>query len=376
MEDRINAAIDRADGVIGFDHYMQIALFEPDIGYYMNDDAIFGSAGDYVTAPEQGPLFAHCLAVQCAEVLERVGGVIAEYGPGSGRLAVDLLHELDRLGVSPERYLLIEPSPALRAVQQQRLNSESPDHAARAQWFDKHPDAPINGVVIANEVLDAMPVKRFVMQGRNAVELGVSRTAGVLGWQAITTAPAFGSRMRDRLHDLAAALPDGYASEINDRLGAWVGELRGVLQQGVALIIDYGYPRHEFWHPQRARGTLKCHYRHLTHDDPFIYPGLQDLTAAIDFTAVAEAADTHRLEVGGYTSQTNFLLACRLADALLDGTDDAGADIDLAQQAKRLLLPSEMGATCKVMALAAGWDMPLKGFARDERHRLAALIES
>ena len=274
VEDRINAAIDHADGVIGFDHYMEIALFEPDIGYYMTDDAIFGSAGDYVTAPEQGSLFAQCLAVQCAEVLDRVGGVIAEYGPGSGRLAVDLLHQLDRLGVSPERYLMIEPSPALRGVQQQRLSSETPDHAARAQWFDEHPDAPINGVIIANEVLDAMPVKRFVMQGRNAVELGVSRTASGLGWRAIPTAPVFGSRMRGRLQDFAATLPDGYASEINDRLGAWIGELQGVLQQGVALIIDYGYPRHEFWHPQRARGTLKCHYRHITHDDPFIYPGI------------------------------------------------------------------------------------------------------
>jgi SAM-dependent MidA family methyltransferase len=366
----IRGEIDAAGGALGFDRFMELALYAPGLGYYSAGSRKFGEAGDFVTSPELSALFSRCLARQCHEVLEGLGGgEILEFGAGSGVMAADILAELSALGCLPERYGILELSAELRARQQETIREKVPQLAERVVWLEGLPAAGFRGVVLANEVLDAMPVHRFRIAGGEPRELFVVRQG-----------EGFALREGEPGAELAAALAplrqqtglgEGYESELNLRAADWVQSLGDFLGQGVALLIDYGFPRSEYYHPQRNRGTLMCHYRHRAHDDALILPGLQDITAHVDFTAVAEAALAAGLAVRGYTSQANFLVANGLTALLAEAGGDVKQQLTLAAQVKRLTMPGEMGELFKVMALGRGWERPLQGFAlRDERGRL------
>lgn len=368
----IRDEIAAAGGRIPFDRYMELALYAPGLGYYTAGARKFGGAGDFVTAPEISPLFARCLARQCRQVLEDLGGgVILEVGAGSGVLAADLLLELERLGCLPERYLILDLSPDLQQRQRQTLEQRAGHLVGRVDWLSGFPERPFSGVVIANELLDAMPVHRFRYADPLLQEQYVSWTGEQ--FELLWDAPA----SADFARQLAAPLArlqgvDGFESEINLRAGPWLAELAGSLERGAALLIDYGHSGAEYYHPARNRGTLMCHYRHRAHDDPLVYPGLQDITAHVDFSAIAEAALASGFHVAGYTTQAFFLMGSGL-DQLVAESDpnDAEAHLDLVQGVKRLTLPTEMGERFKVLGLTRGWDGPLTGFAmRDMRDRL------
>ena len=342
---------------------MAMALYEPALGYYSGPGSIFGRGGDFVTAPESGALFAACLVRQCMEVMQSGDGIV-EYGAGSGRLACDLLQLMEEAGQLPAYYCIVEPSATLRARQQTAAAALPETVRARLRWCEAHPPAGVRGVVIANEVLDAMPVQRCIVADGAWHELMVTRGEHGFAW---STRPYTG-------HDLepawATALPDGYVSEVNPALASWLQTLRGRIDRALVLIADYGYPRHEYLHAARAGGTLKCHYQHRMHDDPFVYPGLQDITASVDFTTLAEQAFAAGFDVLGYATQAHFLIDCGLDAVLAAAASDEITRYRLAQQAKLLLLPGSMGQTFKFMALGVGELPALAGFRHDERHRL------
>ncbi len=350
--------IDAAGGQIGFARYMELALFAPGLGYYSAGSQKFGAAGDFVTAPEISPLFSRCLARQTAEVLENLGGGdVLEVGAGSGVMAADLLAELAALDTLPERYFLLELSADLRQRQRETLARKVPQLLDRVQWLERLPEHGLRGVVLANELLDALPVHLFRVHADGPRERCVAWREARFQWCEREVADA---ELARRLASLADGLPAGYTSELNLAAGGWIAALAGALQAGVALLIDYGFPRHEYYHPQRDRGTLMCHYRHRAHDDPFVYPGLQDITAHVDFTAVAEAAVDAGLDVLGYNTQGLFLLANGITE--LAQSDDERAQLRLAQQVRTLTLPGDMGELFKVMALGRGYPAPLRGF--------------
>lgn len=366
----IRNEIEAAGGHIGFDRFMELALYAPGLGYYSAGSHKFGEAGDFVTAPELSYLFSRCLARQCSEVLKGIsGGDILEFGAGSGVMAADVLAELERLDCLPEHYYILELSADLRQRQQQTIEQKVPQLCGRVVWLDVLPEADFRGVVLANEVLDAMPVHRFSIHNSEPHELCVVWNGQ--GFELDEGAPD--AALYERLKHLQVeyALHDGYRSEINLRAEEWVRSLGRFLQQGVALLIDYGFPQREFYHPQRHDGTLMCHYRHRAHDDALILLGLQDITAHVDFTAVAETALQAGLSVRGYTSQANFLIANGLTELLAQSEGDTKTQLSLAAQVKRLTMPGEMGELFKVLALTREWEGGLQGFAlRDERGRL------
>jgi len=367
----IRTEIKGAGGSIPFARYMELCLYAPGLGYYSAGQRKFGAGGDFVTAPEISPLFGRCLANTCRAVLESLpGGDILEFGAGSGRLAIDVLAELERAACLPGRYLILERSAELRQRQQQALQRELPQLLETVAWIDTLPEAGFRGVMLANEVLDAMAVERFQWDGNTAGLFHVSRVDDAFQWCLQTPVP----ETRLAIETLASScrLSPGYISELNTALPVWLQSVAEPLQQGVLLLIDYGYPRHEYYHPQHSSGTLMCHYRQRAHDDPFLWPGLQDLTAHVDFTAVAEAAVASDLEVSGYTTQTCFLLDSGLDDFLQQaGPTDSTHYIQLAQQAKTLILPGEMGERFKCIALTRGLTTAVPGFRlQDFRNRL------
>ncbi|MGM0593848.1 MAG: class I SAM-dependent methyltransferase, partial [Pseudomonadota bacterium] len=346
------------------------ALYAPGLGYYSAGSGKFGEAGDFVTAPELSPLFSRCLARQCAEVLAGIGGgEILEFGAGSGVMAADILAELARLEQLPPRYCILELSADLRQRQQQTIEQRVPELASRVVWLDALPEAGFRGVVLANEVLDAMPVHRFVIDNGEPHQLDVVWDGKEFLLESGPPDAALYTRLKQLQQQYGLA--EGYYSEINLRAEEWVRSLAGFLAQGVALLIDYGFPQREFYHPQRSMGTLMCHYRHRAHDDALTLVGLQDITAHVDFTAVGEAALDAALAVRGYTSQANFLIANGVTELLAEAEGDARVQLALSAQVKRLTMPGEMGELFKVMALSRGWEGPLRGFAlKDERERL------
>ncbi|MDQ2696957.1 MAG: SAM-dependent methyltransferase [Pseudomonadota bacterium] len=364
----IRAELDAA-GSLPFERFMELALYAPGLGYYRCGTAKFGPGGDFVTAPELSPLFSRCLARQCAEILERTGGDILELGAGSGVMAADMLAGLDALHCLPQRYAILELSAELRHRQQQTINRRVPQLAQRVRWLDRLPEG-FRGVMVGNEVADALPVQRFRLTAAGPRPLHVAWDNGFV-WHEGPADGTLTAAVEAIQDDLKLPLPPGYESEISLRLPAWLSALAASLTVGVLLLIDYGYPRREYYHPQRAAGTLLCHYRHRVHADPFVLVGLQDITASIDFTALADAADAAGLRLAGYASQSWFLLGCGLPE-LLAGADPGSARyMDLARQAKLLTLPGEMGGRFKAMALSRGVDGPLRGFAAfDESGRL------
>lgn len=367
----IRREISAAGGSIPFSRYMELCLYTPGLGYYSAGQQKFGAGGDFVTAPEISPLFGRCLASACRAVLESLhGGDILEFGAGSGQLAIDVLGELQRMACLPGRYLILERSAELRQRQQQALQRELPQLLQRVCWIDTLPEAGFRGVMLANEVLDAMAVERFQWDGKAAGLYHVCVEDETFQWRLQTAA----HETRIAIEALASKcrLPPAYISEFNAALPAWLQSVAEPLQAGVMLLIDYGYPRHEYYHPQHSSGTLMCHYRQRAHDDPFLWPGLQDITAHVDFTALAEAALAADLEVSGYTTQAFFLLDCGLDDLLQQaGPTDSTHYMQLAQQAKTLILPGEMGERFKCIALTRGMTTALPGFRlQDFRNRL------
>jgi SAM-dependent MidA family methyltransferase len=358
---RLAEAIAAGGGSIPFAQYMNLALYAPGLGYYSAGSRKFGAEGDFVTAPEVSPLFSQCLSRQCAQVLAEVGGDILEFGAGTGTMAADILLQLERMEALPPHYLILELSAELQQRQRRTLEQKAPHLLGRVQWLEQLP-ASFRGVVLANEVLDAMPVHRVLHRDGQWQELAVGWDGQRFCWQAV---PLQDSAVAARLKGLDN-LPEPYTTEVCTHADAWIAQLGDMLQAGLILLIDYGFPRHEYYHPERSQGTLMCHYRHRAHDDPFVYPGLQDITAHVDFTAVAEAALPAGLSVYGYTSQAIFLLATGLEQAM-EGVEDAEQQYRLAQQIKTLTLPSEMGELFKVMALGKGLaETELMGFALND----------
>jgi SAM-dependent MidA family methyltransferase len=366
----IRAFIAAHGGVIGFDAYMRLALYAPGLGYYSAGAAKLGGGGDFVTAPEVSSLFSRCLARQTAEVLESTGGDVLELGAGLGTMAADLLTELAALERLPDRYRILEVSADLAERQRARIAKLPAELAARVEWLDRWPARAMRGVVLANEVLDAMPVARFRLRGAPGAQqvraLGVAEAGERFAWRELDPSPELEHAVRTLLDGLPAPLPDGYVSEVCLSFQPWIASLAGQLEHGVALLIDYGLPRAHLYHPERHDGTLRCHFRHRAHDDPFINVGLQDITAWVDFTRVADAADAAGLEVLGFVTQAAFLIGAGMESLLTTEMELADADAArrarLAGEARRLMMPGEMGEIFKVIALGRGYDLPLCGF--------------
>lgn len=365
----IAATIRAAGGWISFADYMEMALYQPGLGYYAGGAQKFGLAGDFVTAPELTPLFGAALAQQVAQILRAVAPAptcVLEVGAGSGRLAADVLSTLETLAALPARYEILELSGALRARQQQTLAEVVPHLVERVRWLETLPEK-FSGCVIANELLDALPVHAVAWRETGLMERGVGIAGERFCWAE--ERPAQGA-LAAAMAELAVAAP--YESEIGLAARAWIAEWGRRLERGALLLIDYGLPRHELYHPLRRQGTLRCHYRQRQHDDPFQWPGLTDITADVDFSALAEAGDAAGLDVLGYTTQAHFLINCGLGELYAARQAAGGAQALRAASAIRLLMsPDEMGERCKVLALGRALATPLLGFARgDLSHRL------
>ncbi len=361
---RIREEIESRSGWISFARFMEMALYEPGLGYYSAGAAKFGSAGDFVTAPEISPLFGRCLAHQCAQVLRALGGgTLLEFGAGSGALAVEVLNELEALDCLPERYLIVEVSADLRERQLAALAANAARHLKRIEWLDALPQA-FTGAIIANEVLDAMPVERFRVRGDEVNALGVTWQLNRLDWSETRATGALLEEVRALEGELQSPLPEGFTSEISLRVGPWVKTLANALRAGVMLFIDYGLPRRQYYRPERAAGTLLCHFRHRYHDDPFFAVGLQDIGAWVDFTAVAAAGVDAGLEVAGFTTQAHFLMGLGIERLLAETAERELVErLSVARGAMLLTLPGEMGERFKVLGLARGLDTALDGFA-------------
>jgi SAM-dependent MidA family methyltransferase len=349
---------------IPFSRYMELALYAPGLGYYAAGARKFGSEGDFVTSPEISPMFAKCFALQAAQVLKTVGGDILELGPGSGVFAADLYESLKELGTLPRRYLLLEVSPDLRERQRSLIAQRFPGEMDRFEWIDRLPEA-IRGMVVANEVLDVVPCSLVHRESGDYFEQGVILTEAGFAFE---DQPLQDGELKRRA---ATVFPPGdydYVSEINLAAEALVRTLAATLEAGLVLFVDYGFPEREYYHPQRSMGTVRCHYRHRVHGDPFFMPGLQDITAHVDFTAMARAAEQGGCEVFGFTTQAYFLISCGLA-VLVSAGDPAMTLSRLkgTSAVHRLIGPSEMGELFKVLGFGKGMGGPILGF-QSARH--------
>ncbi|HEY0686857.1 MAG TPA: SAM-dependent methyltransferase [Steroidobacter sp.] len=361
---RIGEAIEAAGGWISFERFMEMALYEPGLGYYSAGATKLGSEGDFVTAPEISPLFSRCLANQCVQVLDAItGGHVLELGAGSGVMAADVLSELDRQQKAPARYLILEVSADLRERQRALLQQRVPHLMERIEWLDRLPEE-FRGVLIANEVLDALPIQRFRVRGLQVNQLGVTSQFGRLDWSEVHADAALESVVREIEFNLGEPFADGYTSEINLRLQPWIAGIAASMREGAAFFIDYGLPRRQYYAASRSQGTMLCHFRHRFHDDPLINVGVQDIGAWVDFTAVAEAAVASGMNVAGYTTQAHFLIGCGIEEFLAPkDDDDLASRLQMARQAMLLTLPGEMGERFKVIGLSKGVELPLRGFS-------------
>jgi SAM-dependent MidA family methyltransferase len=369
MADHVRAAIAAADGDIGFAEYMHHVLYAPGLGYYSAGAVKFGAGGDFVTAPEVSPVFGAVLARELAAVLAGIGvPAILEFGAGSGRLAIDVLRTLDEIDALPAGgYRILEVSPELQERQADALHAELPGIESCVGWLDRPPDA-FEGVVIANEVLDALPVERFVRRRDGVRQLRVAADGPRFVFRERAAPPALTAAVERIETALGARLPDGYVSEICLAAPSWIRELAGMLQAGAVFLFDYGVSRREYYAADRAGGWLRCHFRHRVHDDPLLLPGIQDLTAWVDFTAVAEAAADAGLDIAGYATQAQFLIGAGLERHLGQFTDlPMAAQMELSAGVKRLTLPGEMGENFKCMCLGRGLTARPRAFATADR---------
>ena len=357
-------------GWLSFERFMELALYAPGLGYYSAGSHKLGAGGDFVTAPEVSDLFSRCVARQCAQILGVTGGEILELGAGTARMACAVLTELASLGRLPERYAILEVSADLTQRQQARVAQLPQVLRERIVWLTQLPPAPFTGVMLANEVADALPCRRFVLGGGAVQELGAALSpSGRLAEAAAPPDPVLLNECARLFAELEAPLPEGYVSEVCLRADAWIASLADVLARGALLLFDYGLPRRHYYHPQRATGTLRCHFRQHVHDDPYINVGLQDITAWVDFTRLAQAGLTAGLDVEGFATQAAFLLASGI-EAMTGAAMSDRERVRLAGEARRLMLPEEMGEAFKVLALTRGLDTPLAGFALQDLRRL------
>ena len=365
LRDLIQQDIAKQGGWIPFSRFMELALYAPGLGYYTAGARKFGAAGDFVTAPEISPLFGRTLARQVAQVMQHSAPYIMELGAGSGKLAVDLLLELEQMGNLPERYAILEVSADLRERQRTLLQERASHLLDRVHWLNDLPDSA-NGAIIGNEVLDALPVHLVRWADDGIVERGVVNKGNHFAWQERQTGvPA--------LHQAAQriSVPEDYLSEISLATRGLIHSLCERLTQGALLFIDYGFGASEYYHPQRTRGTLMCHYRHHAHDDPFFLVGLQDITAHVDFSAILESAANCGAELLGYTTQAYFLINCGITELLAESNPEKARDhLQLSNQLQKLTSPAEMGELFKVIALGKGIEEPLMGFASGDKSRL------
>lgn len=361
VTEHIAAEVRAAGGWLSFEQFMALALYAPGLGYYSAGSVKIGAGGDFVTAPEISDLFSRCVAEQCAAVLADSGEIL-EFGAGTGRMAATVLSTLAACGRLPARYAILEVSADLAKRQRERIAALPAALADRVVWLDRLPEQPIDGVILANEVLDALPCRRFVLAGGAIQELGVALEGERLIERAAPAPTPLAQEWARLVADLPAPLPEGYVSELCLRVAPWLAGVAACLRRGVMLLFDYGLPRAHYYHPQRLTGTLRCHFKQRVHDDPYVNLGVQDITAWVDFTRVAEAALACELEVAGFATQAAFLLATGIEQAVAAVTDPV-QHARLAGEARRLLLPGQMGEAFKVMALTREVDAPLAGFA-------------
>lgn len=378
VNDYLLDRIEDEGGFLPFDQWMHHALYAPHLGYYTGGSTKFGSnqpTGDFTTAPELSPLFAQTLSRQVMEVLEGSQSLsILEFGAGSGALAEALITELRKQGIEPQ-YSILEVSPDLRARQQERLAPLE----AQVQWLDSAPHS-FKGCVVANEVLDAMPASLFTFDVEGKVlEVGViaaddSTAQGLPAPFYLATRPA-PEHLATLVAERVQAQPF-YLSEINLQAEAWVRSMGTWLKQGAAILIDYGFPQREYYHPQRDKGTLMCHFRHFAHAEPLVLAGLQDITAHVDFTAMADAALEAGLDVLGYTSQARFLMNCGITNFLASPPEDPSPAVQqqwaqTMSAANKLLSEAEMGELFKVLIIGRDISAPVLGtMSGDRRERL------
>lgn len=352
-----------ANGPISFARYMERCLYTPGLGYYSAGRTKFGADGDFVTAPELGGIFAHCMVNAMLPTLRELGAGadILELGGGSGAFAESVLLALADLDTLPNRYLILEPSADLQQRQRDRLRAALPTALlARVHWVQRPPENDWEGLLFANEVIDALPVTRFSLREGDVFEVHVSIDGD--GQFEMTDRPAdalVSSSVRHLERDLKRSFADGYRSEVLPQLPYWIQAIAGSLRRGAMWFVDYGYPRREFYHPDRRDGTLIAHYRHRAHDDALLHPGLQDLSASVDFTALAEAGNSAGFALAAYLSQAHLLIATGLAQVHAEAVAacvDAAATYAVGQQIKRLTLPDQMGERFQAMLLVR--DLP------------------
>lgn len=370
----IRAQIAGAGGAIPFSRYMELALYAPGLGYYSAGSLKFGAEGDFVTSPELGPTFAECVAHCAVQVFAQLGGGadFFEIGGGSGAFADVALRQMQAYGALPARYRILEPSADLRERQRERLAAALPAELfARVDWLNAPPEQPWRGLLFANEVLDALPTPRFVLHEGEVYEECVALSAeGVLNRVDQPADALLRAAVRHIEHDVGAPFAEGYRSEVLPQLPYWIQAVGGLLQDGAMLFVDYGYPRHEFYLPERSDGTLVCHHRHTAHGDPFHLPGLQDITAFVDFTALAEAGVNAGFDLAGYCAQASFLINNGLPERLA-AIEEIGDEVERHRrhnEVKRLTLPGEMGERFQVMGFQRGVDIG-PAFARGDLSR-------
>ncbi|MGM0542004.1 MAG: class I SAM-dependent methyltransferase [Pseudomonadota bacterium] len=359
-----------------FAQYMHKALYTPELGYYASTLPKIGEQGDFITAPEVSPIFSRCLARQAIQVLEQLESPnILEFGAGSGVMAKDILLELAQQGQPLERYYILEISADLQQRQKNRLEKELPAELfKKIVWLNELPRTPISAVIIANEVLDAMPFERLRIEPDRFLQAYVryNETDETFEWDYRPIIdPGLQKFAYQLIQHIGKVSHLGYETEINLNIRPWLKSLNQILTQGAVILIDYGYTRQEYYQSARVMGTLRCHYQHHAHSNPFFYPGLQDITAHVDFTAVAEEGFDSGFKVAGFTTQANFLMATGLLEMAAAPEAPVTEQIKIAQQIKTLTLPDEMGESFKVIALTKRIDTPLIGFSvRDLRHQL------
>jgi len=364
LVESIRRDIDAHDGWISFARYMGLALYTPGLGYYSAGAHKLGEAGDFITSPELSPLFGRTLARQVAEIMTLSSPHILELGAGSGKLATDMLAELEQLDSLPDSYTILEVSADLRARQQTLIQERMPHLLNRIHWLDTLPNE-FNGATIANEVLDALPVHLVHWRDSALAERGVAMSGSNFVWQERPISETALLEVAQKIH-----MPDDYVSEICLATCGLINSIAQRLGQGAMLFIDYGFGVREFYHPQRNNGTLMCHYRHYAHDDPFYLPGLQDITSHVNFTDLAECGIDAGLELLGYTSQAFFLINCGISTLMEEiSPENLYEYLPLSAQFQKLTSPAEMGELFKVIAFGKNMTAPLCGFLRGDMTR-------